>query len=78
MRSEPLIDIFRSVERLASMPKVYPGYIGTRIKAGLRAADTEQIVSDIGPMETIGDCRYAIIVTDFNGTQYRVTVEVAK
>lgn len=33
-------------------------------------------VDSVGDIETIGDCRYAISVTDDEGSRYRVTVEV--
>lgn len=59
-------------------PSVYSGYLGMVVKKGLKTLDTEEVLRDIGTMETIGDCRYAISATDFNGTKYRITVEVAK
>lgn len=62
---------------ISSRVEVYPGYIGMRIKKALVAADSEQIIKGIGDMETIGDCRYQIPVTDFNGTRYKITIEVA-
>lgn len=68
-----------------SVQKVYPGYIAFRVKDALKAiADNGDpkldlpIITAVGDMETIGDCRYAIPVTDHNGTKYRVTVEVQK
>lgn len=78
-----IADMVYSFAKTATIRKVYPSYIGFRIKAALKAlADNGDpkldgpIVSDVGDMETIGDCRYAIPVTDHNGTKYRITVEV--
>lgn len=71
-------EFLETVARIQSRPSVYPGYIGTRVKKALKAADTEEIITEIGDMETIGDCKYAITVTDFNGSKYKITVEVAK
>jgi hypothetical protein len=64
--------------RPVTVPDVYPGYIATQVKKGLAAASLHRdaIVAEVGRTETIGDCRYAMTVTDFNGQQYRVTVEV--
>lgn len=76
LTAEPVKGIFEALTRFQAIPKVYPGYIATRIKKALKAADSENIVADVGEMQTIGDCKYAIPVTDFNGTKYRVTVEV--
>lgn len=60
------------------MKCVYPGYLALRIKKALRLPDPENIYTpEIGDIETIGDCRYAMTVTDVNGTEYRITVEVA-
>lgn len=75
---------FEAAAKVAAMPKVYPAYIAFRCKDGLKAALTTKefiegpIVTAIGDLETTGDCRYAIPITDHNGTKYRVTVEVAK
>lgn len=57
--------------------EVYSGYIGMRVKKALLLTDSEQIIVEIGTMETIGDCRYQIPVTDFKGTRYKITIEVA-
>lgn len=78
-----IADMAHSFSKTATIRKVYPSYIGFRIKAALKSlADNGDpkldgpIVSAVGDMETIGDCRYAIPVTDHNGTKYRITVEV--
>lgn len=55
---------------------VFPSYIASCIKRNIKNIDGEQIIREVGVVETIGDCRYAIPVTDFNGKTYRITVEV--
>lgn len=71
--------IIRAEARVAALPKVYPGYIAVQVKKALKAgaADPEQILRSIGDLETVGDCRYALTVTDFNGQTYRITIEVS-
>lgn len=73
------LDIAGAFARLASIPKVYPLYLASRAKAGLLKAfaDQENIIASVGDIETIGDCKYRIGVTDHNGTKYKITVEVA-
>ncbi|MDE2096542.1 MAG: hypothetical protein KGL39_04790 [Patescibacteria group bacterium] len=73
---EALVDICRPRARHL----VYPSYLMSRIKRALGVAenDPEQIIKSIGAIETIGDCRYAMTVTDFNGTEYEITVGVKK
>jgi hypothetical protein len=58
-----------------ALPNIYPGYIAQRIKAALRSTDPESVITSVGQIETLSLGRYAITVTDFNGSQYRVTVE---
>jgi hypothetical protein len=65
-----------SLAAMVARPKVYPLYVTGRIQAALRQPDPEGIVADVGPVETLGDCRYAIPITDMNGTRYRITVQV--
>lgn len=55
---------------------IYPGYIAKRIKDALCGHDPERIVMAVGPIETVGDCKYAIRASDFNGSVYKITVEV--
>lgn len=69
--------------KLAASPKVYPMYLASRIKSALKQADRElapgqNIIESVADIETLGDCRYAMTVTDHNGTKYRVTVEVVR
>jgi hypothetical protein len=74
-----VIDIFRVASLIQSIPPVYPMYLASRIKRGLLAAqqaDDERIIEAVGEIETIGDCRYAIPVTDCEGNSYRITVQV--
>lgn len=71
-----IFDIASSVGRVAAMPKVYSFYIAYRAKKGLSGPDPENIIASVGEMQTVGDCRYAIEVTDHNETRYRVTIEV--
>lgn len=58
---------------------VFPLYLASRAKSGLLEAarvDPEQIIAEVGDIKTIGDCKYAIPVTDVHGQKYRITVEV--
>lgn len=61
---------------VASIPKVYSFYLAYRAQRGLQGVDPENIIASVGDIETIGDCKHAIKVTDMNGQRYRVTVEV--
>lgn len=70
-------DLAMSLMRAAMLLKVYPGYLAVQIKKLLQAHKfPEEVITDISDCETLGDCRYAITATDFNGTRYRITVEV--
>lgn len=82
--AEAISGFFADAPRAAAIPKVYPAYIGFQIKAALKSLAEKgdpkldgPIIASVGELETIGDCRYAVEVKDFNGTSYRVTVEVA-
>lgn len=72
----PLGSILESFTHLQILPKVYPFYIASRIKQALFCPDPERIIVAVGKIETIGDCRHALEVKDFEGTSYRITVEV--
>lgn len=61
---------------LASIPKVYSFYLAYRAQKGLQGPDPENIIASVGKIETIGDCKHAVQVTDTNGTKYCITVEV--
>lgn len=76
--SELIADFAMSLMQLQASPLVYPLYIASRIKKVLLAADSENLLREMGEIQTIGDCVHAITVTDFNGTKYRITVEVEK
>lgn len=56
--------------------KVYPAYLAIRIRNALRVPDPEGVFSYPSDIERIGDAKDAIYITDFNGTRYRITVEV--
>jgi hypothetical protein len=71
-----ILGIFDALAKFQAIPKVFPGYLASKIKRSMKAADSEDIIAEIGDIETIGDCKYAIPVTDFNGTRYRITVQV--
>lgn len=75
-----IFGVFDTMAKVAAMPKVYPGYIAFQIKKALcdGTVDPEKLLRSVGTMETLGSCRYAVTVKDFNGTDYRITVEVAK
>lgn len=68
---------------IARMPKVFPGYIAMRIKNAIRKPENGLIGpnldfpgAEIGDVETIGDCRYAMSIVVKNGTRCRIIVEV--
>lgn len=74
--NHPVESFLASMSRLNSVPKIYPGYIGSYIKRLLLAnPDPEDVIRDVGAMDTIGDCKYAITIKDFNGAEYRITIE---
>jgi hypothetical protein len=75
----PLVDFLGALGRLHALPKVYPGYIAMRVKNLLRGnGDPENIIANVGDVETIGDSRYQIEITDLEATKYLVTIEVAR
>lgn len=56
---------------------VFSLYVMSRVREGLRSDDPGRPVElTLGEMKTIGDCRYAQHVSDSDGNNYRVTVEV--
>lgn len=76
-------DVLRDMLMASIQPRplVYPGYLSFRIKQALVAAKADPtidkpIVADVGAIDRIGDARDRIIVTDCNGTRYRITVEI--
>lgn len=79
-----VLDIAGAFARLASIPKVYPAYIASRVKAALLLDDpraprpNEHIIEAVGDAVTLGSSRYAMEVTDHNGTKYKITVEVLR
>ena len=78
--SDMMLDIARSIfEGQAAIASgkytVYPSYIASRIKRAIKVFDSEEIIADIGEMQSLGNSVYAIPVTDFNGKKYRITVE---
>lgn len=83
MSDHPIIEMLDGIARAQAAPKVYPMYLGFQIQQALRACDTDlsandRIIASVGEVQGVGDCRYAIPVTDHNGTRYRITVEVEK
>lgn len=78
----PIVDIIGAITRpVPAITQVYPLYIAWRIKSALEAADPkldagEQIIEGKVEVETLGCSRYAVKVTDHNGTKYRITVEI--
>lgn len=78
-------DMLRTMARVASLPKVFPGYVAFQIKRallhpelGVTKPEKDFPGADVGQVETIGDCRYAMTLAVHNGTRIRVTVEVEK
>lgn len=74
------INLLAELKAALNPPKeVYPLYLVSRAKRGFGQAmnaDPERIIRSIGDTESLGNSRYAIPITDRNGTKYRVTVEV--
>lgn len=71
--------MLEGMARVASMPKVYSSYLAFRMKQAALALGRDGDfpgVESVGDLQTIGDCRYAMAITDKNGQRYRVTVEV--
>lgn len=73
---DTVLEIFKPVR----FPRVFPAYIAMRINEAMRAIlpipNRDFPGADTGEMKAIGDCKYAIPITDKNGIRYRVTVEV--
>lgn len=74
------MSILGSIFTPRPMPKlVYPLYLMSRARMGLRNSDSEQIIAEIGEIRTLlAGSAYALSVTDFNDTKYRITVEVVE
>lgn len=64
-----------SMAKVARLPQVYPSYLIAMVKRCIIASDQEQVIQSIGPIDRIGDGRYAMTATDFNGAEYRISVE---
>lgn len=72
-----LIDVAAAVLK-PRLPEVYPGYLAKLVRDALRRhGDPEDVITTIDDIIRIGDGKDLIVATDFNGTQYRITVEVA-
>lgn len=78
--SDMLRDVATALARgpaiVASIPKVYSFYLAYRAQKGLQGIDPEGIIASVADIETVGDCRHAIKVTDMNGQKYLITIEV--
>ncbi len=63
----------------APSPPVFPAYILLRIKRLLLAnPDPDAIIQRVGMMQSVGDCRHTLALTDYYGTTYKITIEVDK
>lgn len=74
------LEIFKPVKL---PPCIFPGYIAMRIKnalllptIGVTAPNRDFPGAVVGAVETVGDCRYAIEITDADGTIYEVAIRV--
>lgn len=74
-----------SMAAAARLPKVFPIFIALQVKEGLLSAESGVLEpkldfpgATVGDIETVGDCRYRIIVTDANGTEHYVEVGVLR
>lgn len=77
--TEP-INLMAELKAALNPPRtVYPLYLASRIELGLQAAQREadRIVASVGELQSLGNSRYVIPVTDTSGTKYWITVEVA-
>ena len=71
----------RGLAALYKLKPVFPLYMASRAKKGLLdglSNDPEAIIRSVGEIETVGDCKYAITVTDVHSQTYRITVEVCR
>ena len=71
-------DIIRLAHGVAaSRPRAFPGYIASRIALAFRRGtiDPENVVASVTIEGNDGDF-FTVDLTDFNGTKYRVSVEV--
>jgi hypothetical protein len=76
-----LLEMFRPVKMPAP---VYSFYLMTRIRDALKAKyqDREKLIGEVIPdqhgdcIQTVGDCKHAIKLSDTQGNRYRVTIEV--
>jgi len=73
-----LVAEINNMLRAVTAPRtlVYPAYLASLIKRAVLPGDTEKVFTSVGAIETVGDCRYAMLFTDFNGTKYEVQVRV--
>jgi hypothetical protein len=66
--------------RVRILQPVYPLFHANVIRNALEAAipTADGMIVDVGKIETVGDCRYAIETRDHAGQKYRITVAVER
>lgn len=67
-------------QRASTLRATYPFFHANVIRNALQAAipTADGMIVDVGSIQTVGDCRYAITTTDHAGQKYRITVQVEK
>ena len=78
MNSSVFARVLLQAARTAHPKQVFPAALTSLLKQQLSAPGCGRIpvVFVPGEIETIGDCKYALPITDDEGNRYRVTVEV--
>ena len=54
---------------------VFPAYVAFRLRTLLSGPCPENIIEAVSTVESLGNSRYAVVVTARNGARHRVTVE---
>jgi len=82
MNAHPTFEQVVQLLRMPTIKPVFPMFIAFRIKEALLRNDGGVVLPNrdypggmVGEVETIGDCKYEMIVHVANGTRCRITVE---
>ncbi len=72
--------LLENIARPALVPMVYPLFHASVIRNALEAAipTADGMVVEVGKIETVADCRYALTTKDHAGQTYRITVQVER
>jgi hypothetical protein len=71
-------DFMAHLAKVRILQPVYPLFHASVIRGALSAAipSADGMIVDVGDVQKVGDCRYAITTKDHAGQTYRITIQV--